>query len=238
MQGVLCPLHFFCGALELSLIMEESQVIETFRSLLREVDSVFSGMGKEYPDEVRCKSGCVDCCYACFDMGFLEAFYLYRFFLKPPDNKHVLVQISEQAAEAKEEIGRNLAGLPADSGREEKLDAMARWRVRCPLLGKDDTCIGYEFRPITCRVYGVPTSIDGTGHVCGFSGFDMGQTYPTVKLDTIALHLQNLSRQLAQELDCDQALASRRFFLYEVVTDFERLISGRKAAAIEEGQGW
>ena len=51
-------------------------------------------------------------------------------------------------------------------------------------------------RPITCRLYGVPTSIHGKAHVCGQCGFKKGGAYPTVALDRIQDRLADLSRRI------------------------------------------
>ncbi|MBP3730671.1 MAG: YkgJ family cysteine cluster protein [Mailhella sp.] len=75
-----------------------------------------------------------------------------------------------------------------------------RERVRCPLLGLDDTCLLYEHRPITCRLYGVPTVIQGKAHVCGTCRFEKGRSYPTVALDRIQDRLADMSRRIGAVL--------------------------------------
>jgi Fe-S-cluster containining protein len=77
---------------------------------------------------------------------------------------------------------------------------MAAQRIRCPLLDNDDKCELYRSRPITCRLYGIPTVIGGQAHTCGLSGFEEGKPYPTVKLDAIQNKLYQISFELAQEI--------------------------------------
>ena len=77
---------------------------------------------------------------------------------------------------------------------------MALERVRCPLLNKDEKCDLYEHRPITCRFYGLPTSIGGISHTCGQSGFVEGEKYPTVKLDIIHNKLYDISNEFVKEI--------------------------------------
>jgi Fe-S-cluster containining protein len=62
-------------------------------------------------------------------------------------------------------------------GKDETaiFEKMAEERVRCPMLNDSDQCDIYEFRPITCRLYGIPTAIGGKGHTCGLSGFAKGK---------------------------------------------------------------
>ena len=73
-------------------------------------------------------------------------------------------------------------------------------RVRCPLLDEKKRCELYAFRPITCRLYGIPTSIAGKGHTCGLSGFKEGLAYPTVKLEKIQQRLYDLSSELVDSI--------------------------------------
>ena len=54
----------------------------------------------------------------------------------------------------------------------------------------------YDYRPITCRLYGIPTAIGGKGHVCGQSNFAAGASYPTVHLDKIQERLDRLSVEI------------------------------------------
>ena len=77
---------------------------------------------------------------------------------------------------------------------------MASERIRCPLLNDENLCSLYEYRPITCRFYGIPTSIGGKGHTCGKSGFVEGKQYPTVNLDIIHKRLYELSDELVKKI--------------------------------------
>ena len=80
------------------------------------------------------------------------------------------------------------------------LEEFGRQRVRCPLLGNDGRCVLYAHRPVTCRLYGVPTAIAGKGHVCGRSAFLPGVSYPTVTMDRIRERLMDLSTDLARHM--------------------------------------
>jgi Fe-S-cluster containining protein len=75
---------------------------------------------------------------------------------------------------------------------------LARERVRCPLLDDHDECVLYHRRPITCRLYGIPTRIQGKVRVCGKSGFKQGEKYPVFDLDAMYHKLYLLSRELVE----------------------------------------
>ena len=72
----------------------------------------------------------------------------------------------------------------------------AKERLRCPLLDSTDKCALYAYRPITCRIYGIPLDIGGKSHTCGLSGFVTGHPYPAVKLERIQDMLLSLSNRV------------------------------------------
>ena len=77
---------------------------------------------------------------------------------------------------------------------------IAAERVMCPLLNDNEMCDLYEHRPITCRLYGIPTSIGGRSHTCGKSGFVEGKPYPAVNLDAIQKKLYDISYEFVREI--------------------------------------
>jgi Fe-S-cluster containining protein len=68
-------------------------------------------------------------------------------------------------------------------------------------LNEKDRCDLYEYRPLTCRFYGVPAAIGGEAHTCGKSGFIAGQPYPTVKLDAMHRQLQEITAELVRDIN-------------------------------------
>ena len=100
------------------------------------------------------------------------------------------------------EQGKNEVELLARIGKE---------RVRCPLLGENDLCIMYESRPITCRLYGIPTSSSGMSHICGRTNFKEGEKYPTVNTDKIYSQLQLLSAEMTK------AIKSKNIKMHEML---------------------
>ena len=74
--------------------------------------------------------------------------------------------------------------------------SMARARIRCPLLSDENTCILYPYRPITCRIYGIPTMIQRVPRICGSTGFKKDQEYPIFNMDGVQKELFQLSKDL------------------------------------------
>ena len=187
---------------------ELDPVFEAYETLVAEADAVFARVAGQFPDCIACTSGCSDCCHATFDLSLVEAMYLNSRFTTAFDFGPRRSAILETAADvdrkltrAKRDFFRELrdAGASEDSVAAIFEEA-ARLRVRCPLLDSNDTCILYAYRPITCRLYGIPTVIGGKGHVCGTSKFEPGKPYPTVQLEKIQAKLDELSLQIQQKV--------------------------------------
>jgi Fe-S-cluster containining protein len=175
-----------------------------YEALVKQVDAAFEKVQKEYGDCVSCKVGCADCCYALFDLTLVEAIYIKnKFDDQFADNNRKVIIENANTTDRKVHKLKRQAHKDYESGKSENeiLEEMAGVKMRCPLLDADNKCALYDARPITCRLYGVPTVIGGQGHTCGLSGFKQGQAYPTVKLDAIHAKLHQISLALAQSIE-------------------------------------
>jgi Fe-S-cluster containining protein len=174
-----------------------------YESLVEMADSIFRRVKGEHSDCVTCKIECADCCHALFDLTLIEALYLNHQFnqtFSGPE-KDNLLEIANRADRSVYQIKRRAhRALKNGATEADVLTGVAEERVRCPLLDENNLCRLYAFRPITCRLYGIPTSIQGTGHTCGRSGFIKGTAYPTVNLDIIHRKLFEISAALVKEL--------------------------------------
>lgn len=177
-----------------------SAIFAKYEALVAEADALFERVRSLHPDCVTCGLGCSDCCHAMFDLSLVEAMYLNGKFAASFDFGPERSAILERASDADRHAYRIKRRMYRESekGRDpnELLAEAARERVRCPLLGEGDTCVGYAYRPITCRLYGIPTAIGGKGHTCGKTGFRQGERYPTVAMDKIQDRLAELSREI------------------------------------------
>jgi Fe-S-cluster containining protein len=172
-------------------------------ALVEQVDEVFKKVQEEYGDCVSCKMGCSDCCHALFDLTLIEALYIKNQF-DAVFKTEAREQILERANRADRKVHKlkRIAQKDYEEGKpqEDILAEMAAQRIRCPLLDNENQCELYSFRPITCRLYGIPTAIGGKSHTCGISGFQKGGSYPTVKLEKIQARLYDISSELAKDL--------------------------------------
>jgi Fe-S-cluster containining protein len=183
-------------------MFDYQSVFEQYEALVGKVDQAVGRVHAAHPEEVRCRPGCSDCCFAVFDLTLAEAFYLNAHFhweLPEPLRENIMAR-AETADRQTYQIKHRLQRMRQREGKndQELLQYLAEQRVRCPLLNEDNGCDGYAFRPVTCRIYGIPTAIRGAPRICGLSGFQPGQKYPTVNLDRVHETLFDLSSDLLQ----------------------------------------
>jgi len=152
-----------------------------YHELLATVDAWYAGCQKAFPAQIRCGRGCTGCCRGLFDISLLEARLLQEGVqhLAEPLRQQVLRRARPRLAE----LARRWPGFATPwllNGLPE-----AEWTAMpeddptpCPLLGADGLCLVYAFRPMTCRLHGLP-NIDRSGEsfsddwcTLNFSGSD------------------------------------------------------------------
>ena len=176
---------------------------EKYESLVEKSEEAFDRVKAAHTECVKCEEKCADCCFALFDLTLIEALYLHHKFNEKFKGS-AKVELVEKANRADRQIYKikRKAFKELQSGRNEGelLAEMALERVCCPLLSEKDLCDLYDYRPLTCRFYGIPTAIGGAGHTCGKSGFKEGEKYPTVNLDAVYGQLQQISAELLRDI--------------------------------------
>lgn len=179
--------------------MKQGQLFQDYEFLADEADTAFSKVEKEFGSCVSCKQHCSDCCNAVFGLFLIEAAYIKQHFdrLDPEIKKQALLR-SDKADMDLKRLEKILKTFENDPQMRDY--TLAKERIRCPLLDDDDNCILYSFRPITCRVYGIPTAIQGRGRVCGKARFEKGTQYPTFDLDGAYRRLYTLSKELLENM--------------------------------------
>lgn len=211
--------------------LDLSPYFKKYENLVETADAVFDRVKKVHADCVNCGEQCADCCFALFDLTLIEALYIHHRFTEKFEGS-AKIDLLEKANRADRRIYKikRKAHQELRAGRNEGeiLAELAFERVRCPLLSEKDLCELYEYRPLTCRFYGIPTAIGGAGHTCGKSDFKQGEQYPTVNLDTVYNQLQQISAELLRDIN------SRNIKLVDlllplssaVVMDFDEVFLG------------
>ncbi len=180
-----------------------SPYFKKYEELSAKVESVFNRVCNEHSECVKCKIGCSDCCYALFDLTLIEALHINHQF-NNKFNGMEREQLIEKANRADRQVYKikKKAYKDLESGRDQAdiFNDISMERVKCILLNDEEMCDLYEHRPITCRLYGIPTSIGGSAHTCGKSGFTEGEQYPTVNIDKIYEELYKISAELVKDI--------------------------------------
>ena len=194
--------------------MDLEHFFKQYEALVSLSEEAFGRVKKEHSPLVKCRVACDDCCFALFDLTLIEALYINHQFkraFKGKDRDRLLEienRVDRQLYKIKRKASRDLnAGI----AEERIMMDMAGARMRCPLLNDKQTCELYRHRPITCRLYGIPTAIGGETYTCGKSGFAEGRSYPTVNIDAIQKRLFGISADLLT------AIKSKHFKMADMV---------------------
>lgn len=172
-----------------------------YEALVSQIDTLFQKVATNFSQEVKCKEGCSDCCHALFDITLIEALYINSKFLTLSDTHRNDILIEADKADRKASLLKRKISRDAEKHEsDELLIRAAKERIRCPLLADDNHCRLYAFRPITCRIYGIPLEIGGKSHTCGMSDFVPGKPYPAVKIERIHDSLLNISNRILDEI--------------------------------------
>ncbi len=141
-------------------------LLDRYGLLLGEVDSWFRHCLELHPELIVCQNGCSECCRGLFDITLLDALYLRRGFDKLPERqKTEIAQAATRRLELLSQVNPGfvepwlLNGIP-----ESDWDALMPEDddTPCLLLSETGGCLVYEYRPMTCRLNGIPL-IDDSG---------------------------------------------------------------------------
>jgi len=141
-------------------------LLDRYGALLGEVDAWFQCCFEQYPELIACHNGCSACCRGLFDITLLDAFYLRRGFDRLPESLRTKIgAAASQRLELLSRVNPNfvepwlLNGIP-----EDDWDALMpeEDETPCLLLSESGGCLVYGYRPMTCRLNGIPL-IDVSG---------------------------------------------------------------------------
>lgn len=141
------------------------------RKLIQIVDSAFADAARRSGDLLVCKKGCTQCCVGVFAINQLDAERLQRglrdLYTRDPTRA---AAVRNRASDAWRGLARNFPGDPTTGCLDESEKGQDRFNAfandePCPALDPvEGTCDLYEYRPMTCRVFGPPIrSEDGLG---------------------------------------------------------------------------
>jgi Fe-S-cluster containining protein len=207
------------------------EIFSKYATEARKADYLFHTIHEKYPLSVKCRIRCSDCCHAVYGVFPIEAAYINYHFNRL--ERRVKRDVLRKAEKAETEVIKVKDKLQAFEDKPDmKVYGLGKQRVRCPFLTEKKECILYDRRPIICRVYGVPYSLNNgkkeKSYVCCLSGFEEKVSYPAVKLDKIYSSLYQLSRELLTKAGSKQVeKATFMLPLSRVLRmPFEKIIKG------------
>jgi Fe-S-cluster containining protein len=163
-----CDTALTATEVQLQETKDMKEILTQYRGLLTEVDDWFHRCSKLYPQEISCTSGCSGCCRALFDITLLDARYLQLGFERlPPDVRQSVLAEAERRVSLLQQQWPEYSHPYLLNYRPETdwQDLMPEDdETPCLLLDDEGRCLVYEYRPMTCRLHGLPL-IDVSGEV-------------------------------------------------------------------------
>jgi Fe-S-cluster containining protein len=179
-----------------------NDLFQSYELLVDKAEAAFKEMKEGHVSCIKCEPHCSDCCHAIFGLFLIEAGYLKEHFDRLADEeKRAALLRCERAQESLERLQNMLRAHEGDPQMQAYI--MSRERIPCPLLNEQQDCILYSHRPITCRVYGIPTKIQGKARVCWKAEFKKDERYPVFDLDGVYRDLYLLTTELLKSAGRD-----------------------------------
>jgi Fe-S-cluster containining protein len=131
-----------------------------YRGLLERLDRWFEETARRHPGVIPCRAGCSACCHGPFDISAADVLLLREGLktLSPSDREVVRTRGEQLLTRMREQAP---AWAPpwdlADLG-EERFDDIVESlaEMPCPLLDDQGACRLYPWRPLVCRLIGLP----------------------------------------------------------------------------------
>ena len=147
-------------SLESKNVVDLSTYFNEYEALVRKTDEDIENVKNSYPEASACGAETDDCCYRYFDLELIEAIYLGNQ-LNRQLTSNSRMEVIHGAVEVTKKI-RMLKKALVKSGDnivDNKVpiaEAYGTRKILCP-LNKEHHCSLYDYRPISCRVYNLPS---------------------------------------------------------------------------------
>ncbi|PLY01268.1 MAG: zinc/iron-chelating domain-containing protein [Desulfuromonas sp.] len=144
---------------------DQVKLLHSYRNLLQEIDTWFNRCQSSYPGQITCHKSCSGCCRGLFDITLLDAALIQQGTAQLPE--HLRSEIITRCHARVRELQKCwptfsspwiLNRLPADQWQQMPEDDP----TPCALLSATGTCEIYPYRPMICRLHGLP-NIDLSG---------------------------------------------------------------------------
>jgi Fe-S-cluster containining protein len=143
-----------------------NELLDRYGELLCEVDNWFAKCTAGHPQDIKCHLGCAACCRGLFDITMLDAAYLKRGVdrLEEAERIGVICAANERLQALSRKFPSFTDPWLLNLIEEPEWDAIMPEDDEdpCLLLSGRGICMAYEYRPMTCRLHGIPL-IDVSG---------------------------------------------------------------------------
>jgi len=178
--------------------------IQRYLKLAARTDQLFDEVRRVHEDLMPCKLGCNDCCSIYFELSLIEAYVIQGFFeerISAARKKDVREKslVVEPLYRNEKLVSARMRELGESESEEFITRNVATARIPC-VLNHDGSCILYENRPLTCRLYGTPQRIEDKITACPKTGFRKNERYLSVEVTRINQLLYDYSREFLVDL--------------------------------------
>lgn len=146
-------------SLESKNVVDLSTYFAEYEAVVRKTTEDIQAAQKSYSELLSCGDETDSCCLQFFEIQLIEAIYLSNKMnrsLKSDVRKQIIhnaVEIGQKTRRIKKRLSVN--GNVGDNFRKALVEDYARAELLCP-LNSDHRCLLYDYRPIRCRIHGLP----------------------------------------------------------------------------------
>ncbi len=135
-------------------VVDLGEFFAEYEAVASEVDAAWDKVKGDGANNLRCGKDTDQCCRHYFELWFIECVYLMNkinttFKLT---ERHGIIERAVETAAALREGLKKWRGTLIDQARENVYREMG---LICP-LNQEGKCMGYDIRPVRCRMYGLP----------------------------------------------------------------------------------
>jgi Fe-S-cluster containining protein len=138
---------------------------ESWQDALERLDQWFADVRARLPGVIPCRPGCSACCYGPFDISVADALLLREGLAGLPtaDREEVRKRARALFTRMREQTPDWEAPWDVAQLGEDRFDVLAdRFSAEpCPLLDPNGHCRVYTYRPLVCRLIGLPMMTAG-----------------------------------------------------------------------------
>lgn len=175
------------------------------RELVRITDAAFADAARRAAERLVCRPGCTQCCYGAFAINRLDVLRLREGMehLQRTDPA-LAVEIERRAAHWLAEHGADYPGDPETGLLGTTDEERTRFEdyaddAACPALDPVTGCCDvYEWRPMTCRVFGPPVRMTAPDGNSGLGHCEL--CFKGASAEEIAVCEMHVSHELEQQL--------------------------------------